>query len=134
MTTAVAAPSPDYEAMLAAVDQMTMVEFLGFIKRVEERFDVVAQPAPMVIDMTQRALEDDAPVVEQTEFKVVLANAGQARVNVIKVVNAVTGLGLKGAKDIVDAAPATVKDELSKQQAEEIVALLHEAGATASVE
>jgi large subunit ribosomal protein L7/L12 len=73
---------------------------------------------------------DDAAAEEQTEFTVVLANAGAKKIGVIKEVRAITGLGLKEAKDLVDGAPSNVKEDVSKEEAEEIKAKLEEAGAT----
>ena len=94
----------------------------------EEKFGVTAAAAVAVA--APAAGGDAAAAVEQTEFDVVLTGAGEKKVNVIKVVRGVTGLGLKEAKEMVDGAPATVKEGASKEEAEEIKKQLEEAGAS----
>jgi len=118
--------------VLEAISNMTVLELSGLIKEMEEKFGVsaaaaVAVAAPAAGGTAAAAAE------EQTEFSVVLTNAGQSKVNVIKVVRAVTGLGLKEAKDVVDAAPKPVKEGVSKADADAILKQLIEAGAQAEI-
>ena len=118
--------------VLEAISQMTVIELSGLIKEMEEKFGVsaaaaVAAAAPAAVAGAAAA------AAEQTEFAVMLTNAGQSKVNVIKVVRAVTGLGLKEAKDVVDAAPKAVKEGVSKADADAILKQLVEAGAQAEI-
>ena len=115
--------------ILDAIAQMTVLELSALIKEMEEKFGVsaaaVAAAAP--------AAASAAAAVEQTEFSVMLSSAGASKVNVIKVVRAITGLGLKEAKDLVDGAPKLVKEGVSKADADAILSQLVEAGATAEI-
>jgi large subunit ribosomal protein L7/L12 len=102
------------------------------VKALEEKFGVSA--APVAVAGVAAAAAGDAPVVEeQTEFDVVLTGAGESKINVIKAVRAITGLGLKEAKDLVDGAPKTVKEAISKDEAEKIAKELKDAGASVEV-
>lgn len=116
--------------MLDAISNMTVLELSELIKEMEEKFGVsaaaVAAPAAAAAAGVEAA-------GEQTEFTVMLTSAGQSKVNVIKVVRAVTGLGLKEAKDLVDGAPKAVKEGISKADAEAIQKQITEAGATCEV-
>jgi large subunit ribosomal protein L7/L12 len=116
------------------IENMTVLELANLIKELEEKFGVsaAAVAAPMAMAMPG-AGGAAAPAEEQTEFDVILTNAGEKRINVIKVVREVTGLGLKEAKDFVDALPKPVKEGVPKNEAEEIKKKLEEAGATAEV-
>ena len=110
---------------------MTVLELSELVKALEEKFGVSAS-APMAAAAPVAAAA--APVAEeQTEFDVILASAGAAKINVIKVVRELTGLGLKEAKDLVDGAPKPVKEKISKADADAVKAKLVEAGATVEI-
>jgi len=115
--------------ILEAIAQMSVMEVVDLISAMEEKFGVTAAVA---VAAAPAAGGDGgaAAVEEQTEFTVVLKAAGEKKVNVIKVVRAVTGLGLKEAKDVVDQAPSNVKEGVSKTEAEDVKKQLEEAGAT----
>ncbi|RJE48115.1 MULTISPECIES: 50S ribosomal protein L7/L12 [unclassified Dehalobacter] len=118
--------------ILEAVKGMTVLELAELVKAFEEEFGVSAA-APAAV-MAAPAAGAAAPVVEeQTEFDVILTSAGAAKINVIKVVREITGLGLKEAKDLVDGAPKPVKEKIAKEEAEAIKAKLVEAGASVDV-
>ena len=117
------------EQILEAIEQMKVTELNELVKAAEEKFGVSASAPVMVAG----AAAGGAAAEEKTEFDVVLANAGASKVKVIKVVREVTGLGLKEAKDLVDNAPKTLKEGVSKEEAEEIKAKLEETGATVEV-
>jgi large subunit ribosomal protein L7/L12 len=113
------------------IEKLTMLEAVELKKALEEKFGVTAS-APMMMGAMMPAAGGAAPAAaeEKTEFNVELKNAGAQKINVIKVVRAATGLGLKEAKDLVDGAPKTVKESLSKDDAEKLKKELEEAGAT----
>jgi large subunit ribosomal protein L7/L12 len=113
------------------IEKLTLLEAVELKKALEEKFGVTAA-APMMMGgmMPAGAAAPAAAAEEQTEFNVELKNAGAQKINVIKVVRAATGLGLKEAKDLVDGAPKTVKEGLSKDDAEKLKKELEEAGAT----
>jgi len=121
----------DKDAFLTALDGMSVLELNELVKAVEEKFGVSA--ASMAAPAAGGAAAGAAAAAEQTEFTVVLKAAGDAKVNVIKVVRAITGLGLKEAKDLVDGAPKNVKEGVNKADADAIVKQLVEAGATAEI-
>jgi large subunit ribosomal protein L7/L12 len=114
------------DQIIEAIKAMTVLELNELVKACEEEFGVSAA-APVA---AAAAAGPAAEVEEQTEFTVVLASAGAEKIKVIKVVRELTGLGLKEAKDLVDGAPANVKEGASKAEAEEIKAKLTEVGAT----
>ena len=118
--------------LLEQFKEMTLLELSDFIKKFEETFDVQAAAAgPMM--MAAPGAGASAPgeeAEEQTEFDVVLTGAGDKKIQVIKVVRAVTGLGLKEAKDLVDGAPNAVKEGVAQEEADSIKAQLEEAGAS----
>jgi large subunit ribosomal protein L7/L12 len=114
------------DQIIEAIKAMTVLELNELVKACEEEFGVSAA-APVA---AAAAAGPAAEVEEQTEFTVVLASAGAEKIKVIKVVRELTGLGLKEAKDLVDGAPANVKEGVSKAEAEEIKAKLAEVGAT----
>jgi large subunit ribosomal protein L7/L12 len=118
--------------ILDAIANMTVLELSQLIKDMEEKFGVSAAAAA-VVAAAPAAGAAAAPVEEQTEFTVVLTAVGDSKVNVIKVVRTITGLGLKEAKDLVDSAPKPVKEGISKADAEAIQKQLAEAGATAEI-
>ena len=118
--------------ILESIASMTVLELSQLIKEMEEKFGVSAA-AVAVASAAPAAGAAAAAVEEQTEFSVILTTVGDSKVNVIKVVRAVTGLGLKEAKDLVDGAPKAVKEGISKADAEAIQKQIAEAGATAEI-
>lgn len=120
--------------ILDAIANMTVLELSELIKEMEDKFGVSAAAAAVAVAAPSGGGGGgSAAEAEQTEFAVVLASAGSSKVNVIKVVRAVTGLGLKEAKDLVDGAPKPVKEGVSKEDAESIQKQLTEAGATCEI-
>ncbi len=119
------------EQILDSIAEMSVMDVVDLVKMMEEKFGVSAAAAVAVA--APAAGEAAAAVEEQTEFNVMLTSAGENKVNVIKVVRAVTGLGLKEAKDLVDGAPAAVKEGIPKADAEAIKKQLEEAGAKAEI-
>jgi large subunit ribosomal protein L7/L12 len=119
----------DKDAFLAALDTMSVMELNDLVKAVEEKFGVsaAAMAAPAAGGAAAAAVE------EQTEFSVILLAAGDKKVEVIKVVRAVTGLGLKEAKDVVDGAPKPVKEGIAKADAEALKKQLEDAGAKVEI-
>ncbi|MDT8364186.1 MAG: 50S ribosomal protein L7/L12 [Nitrosomonas sp.] len=115
------------QEILESIANMTVLELSELIKEMEEKFGVSAAAATVAVAAAPAAGEDAAE--EQTEFSVILTGAGDSKVNVIKVVRAATGLGLKEAKDLVDGAPKPVKEGISKEDAEALKKQLTEAGA-----
>jgi large subunit ribosomal protein L7/L12 len=118
--------------ILDAIASMTVLELSQLIKEMEEKFGVSATAAA-VVAAAPAAGAEAAAAEEQTEFSVILTAAGDSKVNVIKVVRAVTGLGLKEAKDLVDGAPKAIKEGVSKADADAIQKQLIEAGAACEV-
>lgn len=115
--------------VLNAIAEMTVMEVVELVEAMEEKFGVSAAAAVAVAPAAGGG--EAAPAAEeQTEFEVVITSAGEKKVNAIKVVRAVTGLGLKEAKALVDEAPSTVKEGVSKDEAEDIKKQLEEAGAS----
>ena len=119
------------EQIMEAIEQMTVLELSELVKALEEKFGVSAA-APVAVAAAPAAAAA-AAVEEQTEFVVILTNAGAGKINVIKGVRELTGLGLKEAKDLVDGAPKAVKEKVSKADAEAIKAKLVEAGASVDI-
>lgn len=126
------------DQILEAIDKMTVLELSEFIKKFEERYGVSAA-APVAVAAAQPAVgvgaaaDATAVVEEQTEFSAVLAEVGQQKIPVIKVVRELTGLGLKEAKDLVDHAPKPVKEGVTREEAEKVKAALGEVGATVEI-
>ena len=124
------------DQILEAIDGMTVLELSELVKAFEERYGVTAA-APMAMAAAPAAGGDGAAAPaaaeEQTEFDAVLTEVGPNKILVIKAVRELTGLGLKEAKDLVDAAPKAVKEGVAKEEAEAVKAKLSEAGATAEV-
>ena len=119
--------------ILEAIDGMTVLELSEFIKAFEDRYGVTAAaPAAVAVAAPAAAAEAEA-VEEQTEFSAILAEVGPNKIPVIKVVRELTGLGLKEAKDLVDAAPKPVKEGVDKDEAEKIKAALEEQGAKVEI-
>ena len=117
--------------ILEAISNMTVVEIVDLIEAMEEKFGVTA--AAPVAAVAAAPAEGGAAAEEQTEFNVVMSSFGDNKVSVIKVIRAITGLGLKEAKDMVEGVPATVKEGVDKAEAEDVVKQLTEAGATAEL-
>jgi large subunit ribosomal protein L7/L12 len=125
--------------LLEAIDKMTVLELSDFIKKFEERYGVTAA-APVAVAAAPAAgggadagAAAGAAVEEQTEFSAVLAEVGPNKIPVIKVVRELTGLGLKEAKDLVDAAPKPVKEGVARDEADKIKAALEEQGAKVEI-
>lgn len=117
--------------ILEAISNMTVVEIVDLIEAMEEKFGVTA--AAPVAAVAAAPAAGGAAAEEQTEFNVVMTSFGENKVGVIKVIRGLTGLGLKEAKDMVEGVPATVKEGVSKDEAEDVVKQLQEAGATAEL-
>ncbi len=126
-----ATASVSQDALLEAIDKMTVLELSEFIKKFEERYGVTAA-APAAAAAAPSAGGGDAPAAaapeEQTEFTATLTEIGPNKIPVIKVVRELTGLGLKEAKDLVDAAPKAIKEGVTKDEAEKIKAAVEEQG------
>lgn len=122
------------EEIISAIEKMTVLELADLVKAMQDRFGVVAAaPAAAAPAAGAAAAAPVAPVEEQTEFSVVLKEFGANKINVIKVVRELTGLGLKEAKDLVEGAPKPVKEAVPKEEADKAAAKLKEAGATVEV-
>ncbi len=123
------------QELVEQIKGMTVLELNELVKKLEDEFGVSAAAAAMPMAMAAAPTGGAAAeaVEEKTEFDVVLEAAGDKKINVIKVVREVTSLGLKEAKDLVESAPAKVKEGVSKQEAEEIKKKFEEAGATVKV-
>ena len=116
----------DLNAILDSIQELKLLEVAELVKMMEEEFGVSAA-APVMV--AAAGGEGAAAADEKTEFDVVLADAGASKLNVIKVVRTITGLGLKEAKELVDGAPGTIKEAVAKEEAEKMKADLEEAGA-----
>ena len=116
------------EQVIEFIEKMSVLDLAELVKELEDKFGVSAA-APVAVAVAGPA-GGEAAVEEQTEFDVVLTAIGEKKINVIKVVRAITGLGLKEAKDLVDGTPNTVKEAVSKEEAEGIKTQLEEAGAS----
>ena len=122
------------EEVVEFISSMTVLELSEFIKELEEKFGVsAAAPAAAMVMAAPAAGGDGAAVEEKTEFVVILKETGANKIGVIKVVRALTNLGLKEAKEKVDGAPSTLKEAVSKEEAEEAKKQLTEAGATVEI-
>ena len=120
----------DISSMIEAIKGMTVMELSELVKAIEEEFGVSAAAAVAVAPAESGAA---AASEEKSEYEVILTEVGETKMNVIKAVKDILGLGLKESKELVDAAPKTVKAGISKEEADEIVAKLKEAGATTEV-
>jgi len=116
------------EQVVEFIENMTVIELADFVKELEDKFGVSAA-APMAMAPAAAGGDAGEQEAEQTEFDVVLSSAGDKKVQVIKVVREITGLGLKEAKALVDGAPKPVKEGVPKEEAEELKAKLEEVGA-----
>lgn len=117
------------QEIVERIEKLTLLEAAELKKALEERFGVTAAVPVAVAGVPPAAAGAAVAAEEKTEFSVVLKNAGAQKINVIKIVRAVTGLGLKEAKDLVDGAPKAVKEALPKEEAEKLKKDLEEAGA-----
>ena len=120
------------EQLIEHIANMTVLELSELVKELEEKFGVSAAAAAVAV-APAAAGAGEAAAEEKTEFDVVLDAAGEKKINVIKEIRAITGLGLKEAKEFVESAPKTVKEGCPKEEAEEIVKKLQEVGASASI-
>jgi large subunit ribosomal protein L7/L12 len=120
------------EDILNAIAEMSVMDVVELVSAMEEKFGVSAQAA-VAVAAAPAAGGEAAAAEEKTDFDVVLTAVGEKKVNVIKAVRAITGLGLKEAKDLVDGAPSTIKEAAPKDDAEEAKKQLEEAGATAEL-
>ncbi|AKU91684.1 50S ribosomal protein L7/L12 [Vulgatibacter incomptus] len=122
----------DLNAIVEQLSSLTVMEAAELVKTLEEKWGVSAA-APAMMAMPAAGGAAAAPAEEQTEFTVILANAGDKKINVIKEIRTITGLGLKEAKDLVEAAPKTVKEGVNKEEAAKMKEILTAAGATVEI-
>jgi large subunit ribosomal protein L7/L12 len=122
----------DLQKLVDDLSALTVIEAAELSKMLEEKWGVSAA-APVAVAAAPGAAVAAAPVEEQTEFTVILAETGEKKINVIKEVRAITGLGLKEAKDLVEAAPKAVKEGVSKDDAAKLKKQLEEAGAKVDI-
>jgi large subunit ribosomal protein L7/L12 len=120
------------EEIVDAIANLSLIDFTDLVKLMEDKFGVSAA-APVAVAAVGGAAAAAAPVEEKTEFTVVLKAAGEKKVEVIKAVRTITGLGLKEAKDLVESAPATVKDGVNKDDSAKFKKELEAAGATVEI-
>ena len=121
------------EDFVKQIESMSVLDLANLVKALEDRFGVSAAAAAAPAAAAGPAAAAAAPAEEKTEFTVVLESAGEKKINVIKAVREVTSLGLKEAKDLVEGAPQTVKEGVSKDEAEKIKKAFEEAGAKVSI-
>jgi large subunit ribosomal protein L7/L12 len=127
-------PALTIDEIVEAIGNMTLLEVAELVKKLEEKFGVSAAAVVAAAPAAAGAPAGPAPAAEEkTEFTVVLKSAGANKINVIKVVREITGLGLKEAKDLVDSAPKPVKEGIPKEEAENIAKKLQEAGAEVEI-
>ena len=120
------------EDVVEYISSMTVLELSDFVKELEDKFGVTAA-APVAMAAAGPAVQAQEEAAEQTEFDVVLTAIGDKKIQVIKTVRAITGLGLKEAKAVVDGVPGNVKEGVSKEEADDIKGQLEEAGAAAEI-
>jgi large subunit ribosomal protein L7/L12 len=120
------------EDILQAISDMSVIDVVELVKAMEEKFGVSAA-APMMAAPVAVAGAGEAAAEEKTEFNVIMTGFGANKIEVIKVIRAITGLGLKEAKDMVEGVPSTVKEGISKAEADDIKKKLEQAGATVDV-
>ena len=118
------------EDVISFIDNMSVLEMSEFVKELEDKYGVTAAAPAM---MAAPAAGGEAAAEEKTEFDVVLTSAGEKKIQVIKEVRAITSLGLKDAKDLVEAAPKAIKEGIKKEEAEEIKKKVEEAGGTVEI-
>ena len=120
------------ESILESIEKLTLIEAAELVKAMEEKFGVSAA-APVAVAAAVAAAPAEAAADEASEVNVILASAGANKIAVLKEVRAITGLGLKEAKDLVDGAPKAVKENIKKEEAEALKKQLEEAGATVEI-
>ena len=120
------------ESILESIEKLTLIEAAELVKAMEEKFGVSAA-APVAVAAAPAAAAADAGAAEASEVTVILAAAGANKINVLKEVRTITGLGLKEAKDLVDGAPKPVKENIKREEAEAIKKTLEELGATVEI-
>ncbi|MBE7705060.1 MAG: 50S ribosomal protein L7/L12 [Cyanobacteria bacterium SIG29] len=120
------------ESILESIEKLTLIEAAELVKAMEEKFGVSAA-APVAVAAAVAAAPAEAAADEASEVNVILASAGANKIAVLKEVRAITGLGLKEAKDLVDGAPKAIKEGVKKEEAEAIKKQLEEAGATVEI-
>ena len=125
--------SPKIAGVLETIEKLTVLEASELVKALEDRFGVSAAPQAMAMPAGFGPGGAEAPAEEQTEFDVILTAIGDKKIQVIKVVRAITGLGLKEAKDLVDNSPKAVKEAVSKAEADEIKGKIEEVGGQADI-
>jgi large subunit ribosomal protein L7/L12 len=123
----------DLNALVEQLSQLTVIDAANLVKQLEEKWGVKAASGGAVMMAAPGAAGGAAAAEEKTEFTVVLVDGGANKINAIKEVRAITGLGLKEAKDLVDGAPKTVKEGVSKKDAEEMAKKLEAAGAKVEI-
>ena len=123
----------DIEKIAEELSNLTVLEAADLATLLEEKWGVSAAAAPMAVAMPAGGGDAGGAAEEKSEFDVVLTAAGASKINVIKEVRAITGLGLKEAKDLVEGAPGPVKEDATKEEADEIKAKLEEAGASVEI-
>jgi len=121
------------EDFVKQIESMSVLDLSNLVKALEDRFGVSAAAAAMPMAVAGPGAAAAAPAEEKTEFTVVLSEVGEKKINVIKAVREVTSLGLKEAKDLVEGAPQTVKEGVSKDEAEKIKKVFEEAGAKVTI-
>jgi len=121
-----------FQKLVSEIEKMSVLELSELVKILEEKFGVSAA-APMMMGAMPAGGGEAAAVEEKSEFDVEVTASGASKINVIKVVREVTGLGLKDAKDLVDAAPKVIKEKVTKAEADEMKKKLEEAGATVTL-
>jgi large subunit ribosomal protein L7/L12 len=121
------------DTIIAEIEQLNVLQLVELTKTLQEKWGVSAAPVAAAVAPAAAPAEAAAPVEEQTEFDAVLTEVGPNKINVIKVVRELTGLGLKEAKAVVDEAPKAIKEAVSKDEAEKIAAKMAEVGAKVQV-
>ncbi len=121
------------EDVIEFISNMTVLELSELVKELEDKFGVKASAPAMAVAGMAQAPAEAQPVEEQTEFSVVITGVGDKKIQVIKEVRAITSLGLKEAKDAVESLPNTIKEGISKEEAEKVKKQLEEAGATVEI-
>ena len=134
MTKTVKKPGLSKDDILSAIEVMTVLDLSELVKALEDKFGVSAQSVAAAVPAAGAvASVDEEAAVEQTEFDVNLKSVGAQKIQVIKVVRTITALGLKEAKDLVDSAPSTVKEKVTKEEAENVKKQLEEVGAEVEI-
>ena len=121
------------DQVIEFISNMSVLEMSELVKEMEEKFGVSAAAAAVAAPVASGSGDDGAPAEEKTEFNVILTSIGEKKINVIKEVRGITGLGLKEAKEAVESAPKAIKEGVSKEESEEIKKKLEEAGASVEI-